>query len=157
MEDENEKIILSFFEVMKLSQRFAMQKSKKNSNLMVGQYRCLQLLFIKDGRTQKELAEILNIRATSLSETIARLESQEMIRRERSKDDKRTFLVYLTNKGRECAKQNLKDREELYSYILHPLSKEEKEQFGNILNKIKKYYIEQEREENAKRHGQECD
>lgn len=153
MEDKNEQIILSFFEVIKLSQRFAMQKSKKNSNLMIGQYRCLQLLFIKDGRTQKELAEILNIRATSLSETIARLESQEMIRRERSKDDKRTFLVYLTDKGRECAKQNLKDREELYSYILHPLSEEEKEQFGSILNKIKKYYIEQEKEENAKKHG----
>ena len=153
MEDKNEQIILSFFEVIKLSQRFAMQKSKKNSNLMIGQYRCLQLLFIKDGRTQKELAEILNIRATSLSETIARLEGQEMIRREKSKDDKRTFLVYLTDKGRECAKQNLKDREELYSYILHPLSEEEKEQFGSILNKIKKYYIEQEKEENAKKHG----
>lgn len=153
MEDKNEQIILSFFEVIKLSQRFAMQKSKKNSNLMIGQYRCLQLLFIKDGRTQKELAQILNIRATSLSETIARLESQKMIRRERSKDDKRTFLVYLTDKGRECAKQNLKDREELYSYILHPLSEEEKEQFGSILNKIKKYYIEQEKEENAKKHG----
>ncbi|MDE7425841.1 MAG: MarR family transcriptional regulator [Lachnospiraceae bacterium] len=153
MEDKNEQIILSFFEVIKLSQRFAMQKSKKNSNLMIGQYRCLQLLFIKDGRTQKELAKILNIRATSLSETIARLESQEMIRREKSKDDKRTFLVYLTDKGRECAKQNLKDKEKLYSYMLHPLSKEEKEQFGSILNKIKKYYIEQEKEEHAKRHG----
>lgn len=141
MEDKNEQIILSFFEVMKLSSRFATQKSKKNSNLMIGQYHCLQLLFTKDGRTQKELAEILNIRATSLSETIARLESQEMIRRERSKEDKRTFLVYLTDKGRECAKQNLKDREKLYSYMLHPLSEEEREQFGSILNKIKEYYI----------------
>lgn len=153
MEDKNEEIILSFFEVMKLSRRFASQKSKKNSSLMVGQYYCLQLLFLKDGRTQKELAEILNIRATSLSETIARLETQKMIRRERSKEDKRTFLVYLTDKGRDCAKQNLKDREKLYSYMLHPLSEEEKEQFGSILNKIKEYYIEQEREENARKHG----
>jgi Transcriptional regulators len=144
MYQDNEKLILLFFDVTKLSSRFALRNSENKSNLMIGQYRCIQLLHFQDFMTQKELAEKLHIRSTSLSETITRLEEKGFIKRTASDNDKRTYVVSLTEEGKKRAEQDYKKREGLYSSILYPLSDDEKQQFENILSKIKNYYLAQE-------------
>lgn len=145
MKNDDEKLVLLFFEVMKLTKRFALNNSENNVNLMIGQYRCLQLLYLHKFMTQKELAEKLNIRSTSLSETITKLAEKGLINRDKCERDKRTFVVSMTEAGRICAEEDYKRREEVYSSILEPLSDDDKEQFTNILGKIKKNYLEQEK------------
>jgi DNA-binding MarR family transcriptional regulator len=142
MEDINEDIIILFFEVMRLSNQYAHSMSDDNSNHMVGQYRCLQVLYMDGDMTQRELADKLHIRATSLSETIVRLESKGFIKRNLSTKDKRTFVVSLTKEGRKAITNNMQHRESLYNEMLITLTDDEKTQFKTILQKIKTHYLD---------------
>lgn len=77
---------------------------KRNANKMNiahGQGKILLLLNKKDGISTKEFSEILNIKVTSLNETLNKLQEQKYIEKRPSPDDKRVLLIYLTSKGRE--------------------------------------------------------
>ena len=65
-----------------------------------GRGRILALLKYSDGISTKEIAHILDIRVSSLNETLARLESLGLIERKPSEKDKRVMLVYLTEEGK---------------------------------------------------------
>lgn len=140
----DEKLILVFFDVMKQSRQFALQHSDKNSSYFLGQYRCMHILYTQGEMTQRELADQLHVRSTSLSELLLKLENKGYIKRIALKLDKRTFLVTLTDAGYRQAQVHNQERNKLYAEILCPLSEVEKEQFGNILDKIKEHYSELE-------------
>jgi DNA-binding MarR family transcriptional regulator len=144
MDLSDEKLILLFFDITKQSSQFALQHSDNNSNYFLGQYRCMQILYVNGAMTQKELAEQLRIRATSLSELLMKLKKKGLIKRTVTEKDKRTFLVTLTDAGRSKAQEQNQGRNKLYAEILYPLSELEKEQFRLILNKIKEHYVELE-------------
>ena len=66
-----------------------------------GRGRIIALLQLKDGISTKELANILDIRVSSLNETLAKMESAGLVERRPSEADRRVMLVYLTDEGRE--------------------------------------------------------
>ena len=65
-----------------------------------GQGRILALLKVKDGLSAKDMANVLGIRTSSLNESIAKLERAGLVHREKSPDDGRIMLVYLTEEGK---------------------------------------------------------
>ena len=137
----DEEIVGLFFDVMKMSRYFAMTHSGGTSPF-VGQYRCIYTLSETGTITQKELAEILQIRSTSLSELLLKLEKKGFVKRTPSTQDKRKLLVSLTEEGQKEACQYQKMRVMAYCDMVSPLSVEEKSQFYSILCKIKNHYIE---------------
>jgi DNA-binding MarR family transcriptional regulator len=68
-----------------------------------GQGRVLHVLSLRSPMPQRELAYMLGVRPQSLSEVLGKLESAGFITRERDTTDRRTFLVDLTDKGRDAA------------------------------------------------------
>lgn len=90
--------------------------------------------------SQQRLANILEIRATSLSEVLAKLEHKGYILREPSSTDKRTYDVSLTPEGRAEVGRVRRLRLEEHNELTAPLSQEEKEQLYRILMHIKDYY-----------------
>ena len=109
-----------------------------------GQYKCLFLLDEADSISQRKLASILEIRSTSLSELLAKLQKKGYVSRTVSEKDKRTYLISLTPKGKEevarVRSMRLRDHHELTD----PLTLEDKTELHRILSKIKKYYIQRE-------------
>ena len=85
----------------------------------------------KDGISTKELSEILNISVGSLNETLNKLEQKEYIKKIPSPEDKRVLLIYLTEKGEKFHHKKPKDMD-----IFECLSKEEKIEFHNYLNRL---------------------
>ena len=74
---------------------------KRNANkktISHGQGRILAILHRKDGISTKELSEILNIKVTSLNETLNKLIKAGYLKKETSTTDKRVLLIYLTDK-----------------------------------------------------------
>lgn len=65
-----------------------------------GQGRILALLKVKDGLSAKDMANVLGIRTSSLNESIAKLERAGLVHREKSPEDGRVMLVYLTEEGK---------------------------------------------------------
>jgi MarR family transcriptional regulator, organic hydroperoxide resistance regulator len=70
------------------------------AGLYPGQPPCLHLLWEKDGRSQSELAEQLNIRPATMTKMVSRLEKAGFVRREADPHDQRVSLIYLTEAGR---------------------------------------------------------
>ena len=79
------------------------QKIKMNQsdigNLSRGQGRVLAILKRKDNISTKNLAIILGISISALNSLLTKLEKNGFIIKEQSNEDKRIFLVKLTDKG----------------------------------------------------------
>lgn len=66
-----------------------------------GQPQMLFFLHIKDGQSQKELAEKLHIKPATITVMLGRMEKAELLERRQDSEDQRVSRVYLTEKGRE--------------------------------------------------------
>lgn len=148
MDVKDETLVTLFFDISRLSKRQASKQKKGNSELFLGQFRCIYTLLNTGAIEQKKLAEILNIRSTSLSELLVRLEKKKLIFRVPSKNDRRTWVISLTDEGKTEAEKYKQSRAKAYVEMVAPLSTEEKEELFHIFSKIKEHYkaIEQEGE-----------
>jgi Transcriptional regulators len=101
-----------------------------------GQRRILVTLLNKNGLTQKELQDILEISSGALSEILHKMEESDLIVRKKGCDDKRQVMLALTDKGQARAT----DVKEHYFYTIERmfecLSKEEQSQLSGILVKL---------------------
>jgi len=93
-------------------------------------------LHVKIGTPATKIAPLMGMEARSLSRMLKSMEQQGLIRKEKDENDKRSVLIYLTEKGEEKREiSRIKVRafnEELYDL----LSKNELQTFFNVMNKI---------------------
>lgn len=69
-------------------------------NIGAGQYPYLLALFMEDGQSQQTLADRLGVDKSAAARAIARLEQSGYIRRESDANDRRSRMVFVTEKGR---------------------------------------------------------
>ena len=96
----------------------------------------LDVLSKNDGLSQREIAEMLCIRPQSASEAVASMESQGLIKKESSKQDKRCTLIYITQEGRDRQIALRNERIENARRIFEPLTENEKETLLVLLDKV---------------------
>ena len=96
----------------------------------------LDLLSKNDGLSQKQLADMLDIRPQSISEAITAMESYGLIRKEISEQDKRCALVYITEAGAERQAKLLEERRQNAKRIFGALDEEEKDTLLALLEKV---------------------
>ena len=112
---------------------FMSQKKQK----LTGQQRVLAVLKLEDGLTQNYLANVLDLRPSSLAELMKKMETKGLIKRQEDPEDKRSKHVYLTDEGRQKAEENAALKNESYSEtFLAGLTDNEKQQFSTYLQKI---------------------
>ncbi|MHA7776202.1 MarR family winged helix-turn-helix transcriptional regulator [Roseibium sp. M-1] len=68
--------------------------------LSPGQFPALVALWAQEGRTQKELVELLDVEQATLANTLARMERDGLIVRRASEEDGRVQEIFLTEKAR---------------------------------------------------------
>ena len=98
-----------------------------------GQQKILRVLVENGEISQKELQEILNIKAGSLSETIAKLEKKGYIVREKSEDDRRRKVISITEEGRTANKKYQETKDET---AFAALTKQERNMLRELLLKV---------------------
>lgn len=109
-----------------------------------GRGRILTTLSREDGLSQRILAERLEIRPQSLSETVVKLCEEGLVTRVPSEHDKRELLVFITDKGRERAEEIRARREAFAHELFSVLSKKEQQTLGEILIKLENKENEEE-------------
>lgn len=82
-----------------------MRKHLQEIGLYKGQPRLLSLLWEKDGRTQKELAEKMNIEPATLTKMVTRMENSGFVYRKTDQEDMRISRIYLSQAGYEIKKE----------------------------------------------------
>lgn len=108
----------------------------QNNQRFDGQQQVINLLGKEDGMTQGNLAELLDIRPSSLAELIKKLEKAGAVTRVEDENDKRIKRVYLTEEGRKRVIQTSDVREDLSAQFFAGLTEEEQQQFSRYLDKI---------------------
>lgn len=69
----------------------------KSSGVTPGQFPVLMCLWEQDGLTQRELYERVNIEQATMSNTLARMERDSLVKREPDPADRRASRVHLTS------------------------------------------------------------
>jgi DNA-binding MarR family transcriptional regulator len=90
-----------------------------------GQYRLLRLIVENDGVIQRDLAEMMDMRPSSMTEILSRLEGMGLIRREPDEKDQRAVRVCLTDEGRAMAEEAAGATEGLVGEMLQGMTEEE--------------------------------
>lgn len=124
---------------MELSRRRLIQPwfSGLGLTLGQGQPRILARLLQGDGLTQRELADACSLDAATLSRALDRLEEMGLIRREEHPGSRRSYLVRLTDAGREKAAKVQEGFDRVDELLCQGFSQEEQERLRRDLEHIR--------------------
>lgn len=106
-------------------------------NVTPPQFAVLAFLLKKDGQSQIQLGTAMEMDRTTTSGIIDRLESQGLVERRHSPEDRRVFLIYLTEAGRELEETLSRLSLEANTEVASNLSKDEKQNLLALLKKLR--------------------
>ena len=109
---------------------------RHNAESRGGQGRILSLLLKRGGISQRELMDIVSVRAGSLSEVLGKLEDSGYISRSPNEEDRRRVDIVLTPEGEAAAREADERRSAGRRAFFSPLSEEEKAQLNGLLDKL---------------------
>ena len=100
------------------------------------QYLVMLVLWEYQKMNVKEIGKLLNLDSGTLTPLLKRLETKQLVLRERSKKDERIGEISLTEKGERYKEKAFCIPDKLISKI--NLNQDEKTQFKQLINKISK-------------------
>ncbi len=116
---------------------------KHDVELNSAQGRIMFALWQKDGVSINELAKKTQLKKSTLTSMLDRLERMGYIRRQRSKKDRRKILIKRTEKDRTMEKKYVEVSEEMTRLFYKGFSKSEIDRFekdlGRILNNLTEF------------------
>lgn len=138
METNNQNLLRQLFQLEWLLRRSHMQNHRDRGPMASpyrGQGRILALLKLKPEISQKELANILDIRSQSLGELLGKLERSGFITRTPSEADRRVMDIYLTEAGKTAATEQADEPREMESFF-DCLNEQEQTNFSDYLERL---------------------
>jgi len=111
-------------------------KKLAHANVSSGLVPFIYHIFRSDGLSQDELSEVIGIDKTTTARAIKTLVNLGYVSRNRDRDDKRIFRLYLTIKGRALIPEIKQVMTEWTSVISHGLSQEDKSRLEQALRRM---------------------
>lgn len=104
-----------------------------------GQLRLLQVLYqTPAGLTNAEIAQLLDIRPSSVSAMVNRLEAVNMVERVPSETDKRTVIIKMTQAGIDMFAKQDDQVDDMASQVFGTLTEDEQVELNQLLEKLNK-------------------
>ncbi|MCX6076869.1 MAG: MarR family transcriptional regulator [Campylobacterales bacterium] len=113
-----------------------LEKELKPYSISYAQRVILIRLCEKDRLTQKELAQDTYFEQSNLTLMLDKLELKGLVKREPKENDRRAYLVMITEKGRELEDELIKLGENIIEKAFKGISSEEKEGMTHLLQTI---------------------
>lgn len=112
--------------------------SIKETDLTPGQPKILDYLLYHDGAVQKEIASACHIEPATMTSVLFGMEKKGFILRKNLNGNRRSIYIYLTDKGRQLAKQIESAFRTMEEKALLDFSKDEKELLTAFLMRMSK-------------------
>ena len=122
----------------RLSRRVVMRMPRP-AHASHGGNRLRRILHSNPGLSSRELAEILDVRPSSLSQQLEKLEVRGEIRRERDEQDSRVSHIYLTELSEALLNESKASIQAMHDHFSACFTPEEKEQFIALCMKLSAY------------------
>ena len=110
--------------------------SLKDTGLTLGQPKVLDFLQEKDGAAQKEIAAACHIEPASLTTILNGMEEKGLIQRKSLNGNRRSWHIFLTDRGKEMTEAIGMGFEELEAQAFSGISREDRESFLKTFEKI---------------------
>ena len=124
--------LMQLHHIMRAAHHQHAQSSGPMADVSRGRGRVLALLKLHDGVSTRDIANVLDIRVSSLNETLSRLEAHGFIERKQSTEDGRIMLVYLTDKGRATNQPT----QDVSARLFNGFTNEELEELDGYLDRM---------------------
>jgi DNA-binding MarR family transcriptional regulator len=108
----------------------------KEYNITPEQAGIIRRLGEEEGITQKDLAIRMDKDQTNITRLLDQLERKGLVRRDRSKDDRRSSLTYLTDEGKKLNEYIIPAEQEIMNIALRGISEERKALLKEIISEI---------------------
>jgi DNA-binding MarR family transcriptional regulator len=116
--------------------RFAHQGMYHKSGLYHQQAHLLQLISQNDGANQRDLAEQMDVRPSSMTEMLNKLEQAGLIIRQQDVKDQRVMRICLTETGRKAVDQTTETSDDFTVALFNCLTEEERTLMLSIIEKL---------------------
>ena len=113
-----------------------MKKLAQESGIPDSYRMIIMFLSRKPGASQKDLAAFCGTTYAAVSQTIKEMVSNGYITKEVSETDQRYSVLYLTDKGKECAERTLKRIHDADAVITETLGKEKEREMVKVLESL---------------------
>ncbi len=107
-----------------------------DAGLTVSQFGALEALYHLGPMTQKEIAKKILKSTGNITMVIDNLEKRELVRRERDSDDRRSFIVHLTDNGYALIDEIFPGHAQIIMKEFGVLTKKEQEQLARLCKKL---------------------
>lgn len=111
------------------------------TGLTAGQPKVLDYLGGQDGASQKDIAAHCYIEAATLTSVLNGMEAKGLIERRRLNGNRRTFHIFLTDKGREMQQRIWKAFSEIEAETFEVMSGEESAYFMEMFSRLYEHLI----------------
>ncbi len=108
----------------------------QEAGLSLSEAHAIEVLGTTGAINMKELAEKLGVTTATTTVTVDRLEKGKYARRMRAENDRRSYMINLTSKGKRVFEEHHNHHLELTKKIASKLTEDEIDSFLNILEKI---------------------
>jgi len=105
------------------------------------QWTVLKRVFEHEGITQKELAAIADKDPATLAKILDNLERNRLIVRQTNRQDRRSYLIFITEDGTKLRNKVEKDLEQVFGQVLEGITEDELTMFSRVLSRIEKNAI----------------
>ncbi len=112
-------------------------------NLSTAQWYQLRVLWEEEGISQRELSQRVCTTEPTTQSALLRLEQQGIVKRVRSKTDRRANHIFLTRKGRALEPKLIPYAMTVNDVAAKGISKKEIKEFTKIINKIRANIIDE--------------
>lgn len=138
MDKVSPKILSAFIRLSRLVHRESHKHAHDMHDHRVhsGQGHLLSLIAENEGAKQSELAEILDMRPSSMTEMLVKLEQSGLIERRQDENDQRVMRIHMAEKGEKALKVSKAAILEMSGALFGSLTEEEQTQFLDIMEKL---------------------
>jgi DNA-binding MarR family transcriptional regulator len=118
--------------------RTALSGRLAGMGLYPGQDAVLLALGVEDGLSLRDLAERLAVRPPTITKTVARLTTQELVEKRASDTDARQSHAFLTEKGRALVAKVRETQRTVERSALRGMSEKERKTLRKLLQKVER-------------------
>ncbi|WP_432664390.1 MarR family transcriptional regulator [Wukongibacter baidiensis] len=101
-----------------------------------GSFRVLEVVANSEDATISSIAKALNITKASTSVAVRKMESEGLVYKEQSSEDKRVYFIRLSEKGKAIKKGEINSLKRMGMYVESKLSEEEAKKFKEYMIKL---------------------
>ena len=126
-----------------LHMQIVLRAHLQEHNLSTAQWYQLRVLWEEEGISQRELSQRVCTTEPTTQSALLRMERQGIIKRVRSKTDRRANHIFLTKKGRALEAKLIPYAMSVNDVAAKGITKKEIKEFTKVINKIRANIVEE--------------